>query len=105
MGKPVNRSLMRNKVARLRGGSAPRVLDLFAGCGGLSLGFDAAGFQTVAAVEIDPNASRSYVVNFHRGITESESNRLAVPRDIANYEPDALLREWGCRGPRSEIST
>lgn len=32
----------------------PRVLDLFAGVGGFSLGFEAAGFETVAFSEIEP---------------------------------------------------
>lgn len=36
-----------------------RVLDLFAGCGGLSLGFESAGFQTVG-YEIDQQAVATY---------------------------------------------
>lgn len=36
-----------------------RVLDLFAGCGGLSLGFEAAGFETVG-FEMLPSASDTY---------------------------------------------
>lgn len=37
-----------------------RVLDLFCGAGGLSLGFELAGCQVVAAVDADPVASETY---------------------------------------------
>jgi len=39
-----------------------KVLDLFAGCGGLSLGFEAAGFETVG-YEMDVKAAESYNKN------------------------------------------
>jgi DNA (cytosine-5)-methyltransferase 1 len=38
------------------------VLDLFAGCGGLSLGFEAAGFETVG-YEMNPDAAATYNAN------------------------------------------
>ena len=38
------------------------VLDLFAGCGGLSLGFEAAGFKTVG-YEMNPDAAATYNAN------------------------------------------
>ncbi len=59
-----------HKIARLRAGGKPRVLDLFAGCGGLSLGFQAGGFEVVAAVENDPDAARSHGLNLHGGTEE-----------------------------------
>lgn len=38
-------------------------IDLFAGCGGLSLGMEQAGFQVVFASDIDPICSQTYLAN------------------------------------------
>lgn len=42
----------------------PKVLDLFAGAGGLGLGFEQAGYDVVAAVEIDPIHAAVHSYNF-----------------------------------------
>ena len=81
-------SQVRQKIARLAAGRRPRVLDLFAGCGGLSLGFKAAGFELAAAVEWDPDAAASHGRNFHPG-----DPRHAIARDITNLSPEALASE------------
>lgn len=48
---------------------APLVVDLFAGCGGLALGFEAAGFET-HGFEMDPYACATYGANLAGAITE-----------------------------------
>ena len=42
----------------------PTVVDIFAGVGGLGLGFEQAGFDVVAAVEIDPVHAATHAFNF-----------------------------------------
>jgi DNA (cytosine-5)-methyltransferase 1 len=76
------------KIARLRAGGRPRVLDLFAGCGGLSLGFQAAGFDIRAALELDPDAAHSHGLNFHGGAPEHSR-----ARDITVTHPEDLTDE------------
>jgi DNA (cytosine-5)-methyltransferase 1 len=82
------------KLTRLQRGDKPRVLDLFSGCGGLSLGFKAAGFEIAAAVEIDPDAAASHGFNFHR-----DDARHSVARDITTTSPAALTDALGLQDP------
>jgi DNA (cytosine-5)-methyltransferase 1 len=89
----MNKKALLTKLSRIRTGARPRVLDLFAGCGGISLGFEAAGFEIGAAVEFDSDAAASHGRNFHGGdalhseavdITETSAsdlcNRLGLGR-------------------------
>ena len=78
---------IRDKLSRLRAGGRPRVLDLFSGCGGLSLGFSEAGFQIAATVESDPTAAASHGINFHPGVPLQ-----AVARDITSTAPGQLVK-------------
>lgn len=91
------------KLQRLRAGHAPRVLDLFAGCGGLSLGFQAAGFKIAGAVELDEIAATSHARNFFRAGSRADWAHHAEPRDITATEPVELARELHLGTPESAI--
>lgn len=87
---------IRNKIARFRAGGKLRVLDLFAGCGGISLGFSAAGFTIAGAVEFDREAAASHGRNFHGG-----ASAHSHARDITKTNPDQLASELQA-GPTAE---
>lgn len=59
-----------------RNANAPSFIDMFAGCGGLSLGLSQAGWRGVFAVERDPMAFDTFSQNFLRG---PKSVRFAWP--------------------------
>jgi DNA (cytosine-5)-methyltransferase 1 len=60
----------------------PSAIDLFSGCGGLTLGLKRAGFEVVAAVEIDGRAKDTYAANhadvhlYHVDIRELSARRV-----------------------------
>ncbi len=88
-------AVVRKKIERLADGEPPRVLDLFAGCGGISLGFQRAGFRIDAAVEADELAAQSHAQNFHNGDASH-----ARARDILKTEPAELTLQLGLGAPQ-----
>ena len=80
--------IIQKKLARLQRGGQPQVLDLFSGCGGLSLGFSAAGFGIAAGIESNLAAASSYGTNFH-----PDEPMHAVERDITSTTPGGLVQE------------
>ena len=83
------------KLERLARGEPPRVLDLFAGCGGISLGFHRAGYRIDAALELDGLAALSHATNFHGHEEPRRFAAHASARDITQTEPEDLASELG----------
>jgi DNA (cytosine-5)-methyltransferase 1 len=91
------------RLARLARGEAPRVLDLFAGAGGISLGFRRACFRIEGALELDPLAALTHAKNFHGDLDEDAFAEHARGRDITRVEPDQLAAELGLGDVRTAI--
>lgn len=68
-------------------------VDLFAGCGGMSLGFAYAGFNLLGGVEFDPTAIRTHAKNFFRDADKATLERHATPHDITQFPPDQFMQE------------
>lgn len=70
-----------------------RFVDLFAGCGGMSLGFTYAGFKLLGGVEYDPLAIQTHARNFFRETDNFIFERHAIPHDITQFPPDRFMHE------------
>ncbi|GAA2199978.1 DNA cytosine methyltransferase [Sinomonas flava] len=77
-----------------------RVLDLFAGAGGLTAGFHAASlrFRTVAAVEMDPAAAASYEATFGEGIVYTGMIQDWLATAAMPEEIDVVVGGPPCQG-------
>ncbi len=96
-------SCVKHKIERLKKGDKPRTLDLFSGCGGLSLGFHASGFKIVGGIENDPLASKSHALNFFRRAPSEEMEKHAAPHDIVEVDPAELIDELQLGNPSTAI--
>ena len=82
-----------SKLQRLRREGTPRVLDLFAGCGGMSLGFQKAGCEIVAGLESEPIRAKTHAYNFHRHLGPEKQKAHAEARDVTSLSPQECLRQ------------
>lgn len=74
-----------------------RVVDLFAGCGGLSLGFQNAGFNVVAAFDNWEEAINIYRLNFNHPIEKRDLGEVKVIAEIRKYAPDIIIGGPPCQ--------
>src|SRR4051812_16274161 len=78
-----------------------RLIDLFAGCGGLTRGFvDTGRYEAVFAVEADPHAAATYALNFprHRVHTGLIENVGRAPGMDSFPDADVVVGGPPCQG-------
>lgn len=75
------------------------VIDLFAGCGGFSVGFERAGYKITKAVEFDKSIAASYSHNHKRTKMLAEDIRnIADNEHFTNGEADIIIGGPPCQG-------
>ena len=85
-------------------GRQPIGVDLFAGAGGLSLGFEQAGFRVAAAVEYDPIHAATHEYNFPdcsticRSVTDIDGDYIRAQSEIGKAEVDVVFGGAPCQG-------
>lgn len=83
---------------------SPSLIDLFAGCGGITEGFTQAGFEPVFAVERDSSAAATYAENFGhhvvcRDITDVDEKVVPHADVIVGGPPCQGFSQLGHRDP------
>jgi DNA (cytosine-5)-methyltransferase 1 len=82
----------------------PIGIDLFAGAGGMSLGFEQAGFDVVAAVEIDPVHCAVHKFNFPhcavmpRSVVGVTGQEIRLAAGIGTRKVDVVFGGAPCQG-------
>ena len=90
--------LIRSKLQRIQEGGEIRYMDMFAGCGGISLGFLTAGFTPVASIEMDPWAARSHGANFGPRSAGGDREAHHVSRDAVTETAYTVFGDLGLQG-------
>lgn len=75
----------------------PRVVDLFSGCGGMTLGFEKAGFDVVAAFDNWKPAVEVYKANFKHPIIQIDLNEDEALLLIEAEKPDVIVGGPPCQ--------
>jgi DNA (cytosine-5)-methyltransferase 1 len=79
----------------------PAILDIFAGCGGLSLGAHQAGFSTALAIDADPLLSSSFHLNFPKAkLVQRDICRLGAKElnSLLPFGADGVVGGPPCQG-------
>jgi DNA (cytosine-5)-methyltransferase 1 len=84
--------------------SRPIAVDLFAGAGGMSLGFEQAGFDVVSAVEVDPIHAAVHKFNFPscaviaRSVQQVTGTAIREAANLGTRKVDLVVGGAPCQG-------
>lgn len=87
--------------------SRPIAVDLFAGAGGMTLGFEQAGFDVLASVEYDPVHCATHEFNFPfwavlcRDVSTVNGTEIREHSDIGGRDIDVVFGAHHARGSLS----
>jgi DNA (cytosine-5)-methyltransferase 1 len=93
-----------SRTDKVKNSRRPVGVDLFAGAGGLSLGFEQAGFDVVAAVEVDPIHCAVHEFNFpHCAALCADASKIGAVEirraaRLRNSEVDVVFGGAPCQG-------
>lgn len=93
--------------SEMNGGKPIRVIDLFCGGGGLSLGFQNAGYEIVSAFDNWDEAISIYQKNFAHPIVKRDLSQTKDISDIESLHPDMIIggppcQDYSSAGHRDE---
>jgi DNA-cytosine methyltransferase len=77
---------------------SPRVVDLFCGAGGLSRGFEDAGFEIVASVDIEHKFQDTFNKNHKNPVFHVADLSRSVPESIKARDVDLVIGSPPCQG-------
>ncbi len=76
----------------------PRIVDLFCGAGGLSRGFEDAGFQVVASVDIEKRFKETFNRNHISSVFNVADLSEGIPEAIKAHKVDLVIGSPPCQG-------
>ena len=84
-----------------------KVIDLFSGCGGFTLGFQNAGFDVVAGFENWQPAIDIYTINFKHPVINVDLSEITDYNIFSRYNPDVIIggppcQDFSSAGKRNE---
>lgn len=82
----------------------PIAIDLFAGAGGMTLGFEQAGFDVLAAIELDPIHCATHEFNFPhwsvlcKSVIDTSAKEIRAKSSIGDRDIDVVFGGPPCQG-------